>query len=101
MFKRQDARAYASNLNFIFDPFLHIVGDCGGWAMLGCAALFPLAGTLFKKAILYSGPFFTAGFSLTLAVLLLMIFQIFKKERIRNLFPDRGNILLLIGLGSG
>ena len=84
----------------LIQPLKMLTTSPGARYMLGTALCFSFTGPLYKQAILHSSPSFALIVGLPLSVLLIMLYQLFRKRTIRSLFPAKDNLKTLLFLGA-
>jgi drug/metabolite transporter (DMT)-like permease len=84
----------------LVQPFKMLTTSPGARYMLGTALCFSFTGPLYKQAILHSSPSFALIVGLPLSVILIMIYQLFRRRTITNLLPEKDNLKTLLFLGA-
>jgi len=70
----------------IFDPLLAVFKETGSWLMLIVAVFFSLSSVIGKKAIIFSSPlFFQTSFFIVLTLVMVLVFGLMGKIRVRSL----------------
>lgn len=84
----------------LIQPLKLLTTSPGARYMLGTALCFSFTGPFYKQAILHSSPSFALIVGLPLSVVLLMLYQLFRKQSIGRLFPEKDNLITLLFLGA-
>ncbi len=88
----------AKDRNFV-DPLLAVFRETGSWLMLIVSFIFSLSSVIGKKAILHSSPlYFQTLFFIVLTLVMIIVFGLFRKIRLRSFLqhPFKGGLLGLL-----